>query len=228
MGLPSLYPLGETRAKRRIFEDPTRTIGVREHVPSDGFRHIHWKASARHRNLQVKVFEPTTTLKVILFLAVDSFQHDGVSSEDDFELGISAVASVANHIVQQRSPVGLFVNTCLADSGQTVKILPGSGLNQLVNILEALAKAVLVPSSSFEEFLQEERSSLPWGATLVLVISKPSKPFEGLLASLKEAGYKLLVLQIGEYGRNGVDDTIAWYNIRQPSELIGFGSGEVR
>lgn len=73
--LPSLYPLGETRASRRIFEDPTRTIGVRDYCPQDSLRHIHWKASARHQKLQVKVFEPTTTLKVALFLAVDSFQN---------------------------------------------------------------------------------------------------------------------------------------------------------
>ncbi len=181
LGLPSLYSLGEIKAERRIFEDSTRTIGVRDYSPSDSLRYIHWKASARHQKLQVKVFEPTTTLKAILFLAVDSFHSDGVKNEDDFELGISTAASIANYVVQQRSPVGLFVNALLPDSGQPVRILPGGGPNQLINVLEALAKVVLVPSGSIEEFLQGERSSLPWGATIVMIISKPSEFLPELL-----------------------------------------------
>jgi len=93
LGIPSLFPLGETRAERRIFEDPTRTIGVRDYTPHDSRRRIHWKASARHQTLQVKVFEPTTTLKVAIFLAVDSFKKGEAHNEDDFELGISKYAS---------------------------------------------------------------------------------------------------------------------------------------
>jgi len=82
LGIPSLHPLGETTAERRIFEDPVRVIGVRDYSPRDSRRRIHWKASARHQNLQVKVFEPTTTLKAALFLAIDSFQHDGPQDEE--------------------------------------------------------------------------------------------------------------------------------------------------
>ena len=223
LGLPSLYPLGETKAERHIFEDPTRTIGVRDYSSHDSLKHIHWKASARHQKLQVKVFEPTTTLNVALFLAVDSFQHnDGVSGEEDFELGISTVASIANCVVQQRSPVGLYVNTCLPDSSQPIRISPGSSTSQLVSILESLAKVVLRPSGSFGEFLQSEWGSLSWGTTLIIVISRPLDSLPGLLGMLREAGHKPLVLQIGEPQSSEVDHTVSWYNVKHPSELIEF------
>jgi len=101
LGIPSLYPLGETKYERRIFEDPTRVIGVRDYTPHDSLRHIHWKATARHQNLQIKVFEPTTTLKVALFLAVDSFKNDGAHNEEDFELGASPRASLGLHLASQ-------------------------------------------------------------------------------------------------------------------------------
>ena len=227
LGIPSLYPLGEIQAERRIFEDPTRTIGVRDYSPHDSLRHVHWKASARHQNLKVKVFEPTTTLKVALFLAVDSFQHQQeMSGDDDFELGISAAASVASHIVQLRSSVGLFVNTSLPDSGQPIRILPGSGLHQLASILEALAKTVFSHSSRFEEFFQEEWGRMPWGTTLILIISRPPAALPPLLASLRVAGYKVLVLQIGEQDRNGADQAAGWYNISSPGDLNEPGSRE--
>jgi len=226
LGIPSLFPLGETRAGRRIFEDPTRTIGVRDYSPGDSLRHIHWKASARHQNLQVKVFEPTTTLKVALFLAVDSFPQDGAQSEEDFETGISVAASVANYVTEQGSPAGLFVNTLSADSGQPVIIPPGSGTSQLVGILEALAKVTPQASGSFEEFWRIERRDLPWGTTLIFILSRPSEPLTGLLASLRERGHKLLVIQVGEQEGSRMEHGIAWHNIRGIGDTLKITSRE--
>ena len=228
LGLPSLFPLGETRAERRIFEDPTRTIGIRDYTPQDSLRHIHWKASARHQNLEVKVFEPTTTLRVILFLAVDSFPSHGAGADDDFELGVSTVASVANYVVEQRSPVGLFVNTLLPDSGQPVRLAPAGGLGQLVTIMESLAKVTLASSGSFDEFLQSNWGNLPWGATIVIVIHRPVDFLDRLLSGLRETGYKVAVLQIGERTASNNDYGVSWYNIRSEDDLLGSGLGGVR
>jgi len=228
LGLPSLFPLGETRAERRIFEDPTRTIGIRDYTPQDSLRHIHWKASARHQNLEVKVYEPTTTLSVILFLAVDSFPSHGAGAEDDFELGVSTVASVANYVVEQRSPVGLFVNTLLPDSGQPVRLAPAGGLGQLVTIMESLAKVTMASSGSFDEFLQSIWDNLPWGATIVIVIHRPVDFLDRLLYGLRETGYKVAVLQIGERTASNNDYGVSWYNIRSEDDLLGSGLRGVR
>ena len=228
LGIPSLYPLGETRAERRIFEDPTRVIGVRDYTPHDSLRHIHWKATARHQNLQVKVFEPTTTLKVALFLAIDSFESDGAHNEEDFELGISTAASIANYVTEQGSPVGLFVNTLLADSGKSVRIPPGSGTNQLVSILEAMDKITPRASGPFEEFLQSERRGLPWGTTFIFILSRPSESLMGLLTNLRESGHKPLVLQIGNQGDSGSGYNTTWHNVRQPEDITEISSKETQ
>jgi len=224
LGIPSLYPLGDTTAERRIFEDPTRAIGVRDYSPHDSLRHIHWKATARHQNLQVKVFEPTTTLKVALFMAVDSFLHDGVCQKDDIELAISTAASIANYVIEQGSLVGLFANTRLADSGESVRISPGGGINQLVCILEALAKATTSHSSPFEDFLQTELRSLPWGTTLVFITSTPSEPMMGLFNDLKEKGHRVLALQVGGQQRVDIDHTVAWHHVGNPGDILTISS----
>ena len=219
LGIPSLYPLGETQAARRIFEDPTRTIGVRDYSPHDSLRHVHWKASARRQHLQVKVFEPTTTLRAAIYLAVDSFQNSEDDDNDEFELGVSTAASVANYIVRQHNSVGLFANTRLPDSNLPVRILPGGDMHHLVNILEALAKVVRVPSAPFVEFVQEEWGRLPWGTTLILVISQLPEELPVLLAGLKATGYKVMVLQIGGDGRSRADLDAEWHSIRNPGDL---------
>jgi uncharacterized protein (DUF58 family) len=251
LGIPPLYPIGEATAEKRIFEDPIRVIGVRDYSPHDSLRHIHWKASARHQSLQVKIFEPTTTLNVVLFLAVDSFHQDTPKGEEDleigistdisadsfqqdasqdeeyFELGISTAASVANHLIERRSSVGLFVNSCLADSGQPVAMLPGSSTDQLVEILEALAKVTHIASGPFEEFLQTELTGLPWGTTLVFILSRPSPSLIELLVSLKESGQRLTVLQVGDPAESQIEPAITWHNVRQPGDLMKI-SGETR
>jgi len=228
LGMPSLYPLGETTAERRIFEDPICVIGVRDYSPHDSLRRIHWKASARQQNLQVKVFEPTTTLKVALFLAVDSFRHDELNSEEDFELGIGTAASVANHLMEQRNSVGLFVNSRLADSGQPITILPGSSNSQLFDMLEALAKVTPLSSDPFEEFLETERTSLPWGTTLALILSRPSSSLMQLLVGLKESGHKLLVLQVGDPGGSEIEHSIPWHHVGQPGDLMATSSEKTK
>jgi len=227
--IPSLHPLGEIIAERRIFEDPIRVIGVRDYNPRDSHRHIHWKATARRQELQVKVFEPTTTLKVAIFVAIDSFKarHGEVHSEEEFELGISTAASIASYLAEQRSAVGLFVNSQLADSGEPVMLLPGSSTGQLVEILEALAKVTPLSSSPFEEFLQAERTALSWGTTLVFVICRPSPSLTELFISLKESGHKVLVLQVGNTEENELTSGIAWHRIRQPGDFTRVGVEEM-
>ncbi|MGI5837650.1 MAG: DUF58 domain-containing protein [Chloroflexota bacterium] len=76
LALPPGFPLGEAKPRRWIFEDPSRTVGVRDYRREDSFRRIHWKATARRQQLQVKLHEPTTTLEVALFLALDTFGRD--------------------------------------------------------------------------------------------------------------------------------------------------------
>ncbi len=218
-GIPSLHPIGETAAEQRIFEDPVRVIGVREYDPRDSLRHVHWKASARRQALQVKVFEPTTTLKAAIFLAIDTYLHNGPEDEAEMELGISAAASFASHLIENRSAVGLLVNSRLADSGQPVGLLPGSRSGQLVDILEALAKVTPMASAPFEEFLTAERPRLPWGTTLLFILSRASPLFKRMISGLKESGHRLAVFQTGAAADGDMPEAVPWYYIRRPGDL---------
>ena len=202
LGIDSLQPVGEMTAERRIFEDPVRLVGVRDYTPHDSRRRIHWKASARHQNLQVKVFEPTTSLKVALFLAVDSFKPDLAQHREDFELGVSVAASVASHLIERHSGVGLFVNSCQVDSEQPVAIFPGSSTEHLVAMLEALARVTRRVSVPFEQFLQAESSRLPWGTTRVFILSRSHSRLTELLLSLQQEGQKIRIIPVG----NSEDD----------------------
>ena len=219
--IPPLYPMGETKIERRLFEDPTRVAGVREYRSSDSLRHIHWKATARRQDLQIKVFEPTTSQNLALFLAVDSFKDGEIFKEKDYELGLSTAASIAHDFIRCSTPVGLFVNTRLADTGRPVHLMPGGGTAQLVTILESLAKATSSASSSFSDFLAGQRKGLPWGTTLVFILSDISERTLANLRALRANGLKILVLQIGKTQKEAsvLPDGILHYTVSAPGRL---------
>ncbi len=68
----------------------------------------------------------------------------------------------------------------------------------MVRILEALAKVIPASSGPFTEFFQGERKGLPMGTTLIFIFAQLPEKLKGILADLRENGYKLLVFQIGD------------------------------
>ena len=70
LGLPPKEPFGPVKAQRQLFDDPIRTVGVRDHHPEDDFRRIHWKATARRQALQSRVYEPSTAQNLVIILNV--------------------------------------------------------------------------------------------------------------------------------------------------------------
>lgn len=113
-GLPSHHPFGDNRAPRRMLEDPSRVVGVRDYMYGDDLRRVHWKATARMMQLQSKVYQATTTYTLVLFLNIVS-QLDawyGIRPELQ-ELSICATASIADWAINQGYAVGLFANTIM-------------------------------------------------------------------------------------------------------------------
>ena len=65
---------------------------LREYVPGDDRRAIHWRSTARIGKLMVRQFEETRRSHLLIVLDLDT---DAWASDDEFELGVSAAASMA-------------------------------------------------------------------------------------------------------------------------------------
>ena len=219
MSIPSLQPMGESRLRRPIIQDPTRIVGLREYRPGDNLRHIHWKASARSRRLQVKTFEATTSYKAALFLAVESFDRSGPGAEEEFELAISAAASMARYLVEHGSPVGVFVNTRCAESGEAVSLPPSGRREQLSAILEGLAMVTPESGDEFDRFLESRRGSLSAGTTVVLLFGRRAEKLPRIVSTLKSSGYNPFVISIGAESGFSADEGIVWKNVRNSEDL---------
>jgi len=197
--LPPKEPFGEVKARQRIFEDPTRAIGIRDYQSEDAFRRIHWKATARRQRLQVKVFEPTTTFQLVIFLNMATMpKHWQGTIPELLERAISVAASIANHAVEKRFQVGLIANGCWPQSDQPLKVLPSRSPEQLTRILEALAAVSAVPTVAIETLLNVESTRLPWGATLVVVTGVVTEELLAIMSRLQAVGRRLVLVRLGD------------------------------
>jgi uncharacterized protein (DUF58 family) len=199
LGFPPKEPFGETRVPWRILEDPIRTVGIRDYQPEDGFRRIHWKATARRQNLQVKVYDPTTSHNLVVFLNVATFaKHWQGVNPLLLEQAISVAASIVSHGVQERYVVGLVANGSIPHSDQPIKVLPSRRPDQQTRLLEALAAVTSFATSSIDSLLLAESPHLPWGATLVVVTGIVTDELLSSLLRLREAGRRLVLVSLEE------------------------------
>ncbi len=197
--LPPKELLGEAKAHQRIFGDPTRTAGTREHRAGDPLKSIHWKASARHQTLQVKVHEPTTTTQLVIFLDMATLPRPWQGTIPELlERGINVAASIASHAVAQRFQVGLQANGCWPRSDQELKVLPSRSPDQLLRILEALAAVSVQPIISIEELLHRESARLPWAASLFVITAVVTEELLVVIARLKASGRRVVLIRLDE------------------------------
>jgi uncharacterized protein (DUF58 family) len=197
--LPAKNPFGERAARDRLFEDPLRTMGIREWQPADGLRRVHWKATARHQRMLSRIYEPSEEPQVLIFLNVTTLpRHWQGSIPALTERAISVAASLAAMCVEDRVPVGLISNGMLPGSDQPLRLLPGRSPNQLVRILESLAGITAFASLPIEEMVLRESPKLPWGATLVVVTAIAHDDLLAALLELDDAGREVVLFTLAE------------------------------
>ncbi|HEX8501226.1 MAG TPA: DUF58 domain-containing protein [Pyrinomonadaceae bacterium] len=94
---------GQMEAERRGAGHDLHSL--REYQPRDDVRHIHWKASARHRRLIVREFTAEDERRVHVVL--DTFVEGGEGAPARFERAVTQAASLVAHFVEERAEVRL-------------------------------------------------------------------------------------------------------------------------
>ncbi|MBS1252595.1 MAG: hypothetical protein MAG451_01636 [Anaerolineales bacterium] len=221
LGFPGKEPFGEQTAQQRIFEDPSRTIGVREYRPEDSLRRVHWKATARQGDLQVKVYEPTITQQLVVFLNVATYAQPwlGVDRRRQ-EHTISIAASTALHATKRKFAVGLIANGSVPNSDQPIKVLPSRAPDQLTHILEALAAVTGFARSKVDELLKAGSPELAWGATFVVVTAVVTDDLLGEMMRLRDAGRRLVLVSTDPNYESDSPSGITVYHL--PSIALDF------
>ena len=199
LDLPAHDPFGDHRSRRKIFEDPNQPIGVRDYRPEDGFRRVHWPATAHTGKLQVKVYQPTAAQVAVVCMNASTFQRhwEGVYPEL-LEYLISVSATLIQYFIDEGYQVGLISNGSLAHSDRPFNIPPGRSPRQLGRLLEALAGVTPLVMIPFETFLIREMPKVPYGASLLVVSAITPPELQDTLLRLKKRGRGIRLLSLSQ------------------------------
>lgn len=103
---------------------------LRDYVPTDSARHVHWKASARYGSLMVREFAREDDCRILLVLdphlsvnTATSLPSEISASNDRFERAVSICASLAWHFYESNSLLqfrGATIETPLAPADEII------------------------------------------------------------------------------------------------------------
>lgn len=197
------YPLsrtmGELVTKNRLLQDPFLVRGIRPYQPGDLIRDIHWQATARTDELQVRVHEHTvcTRLLVVFNAQRSDNQWDDYIKEEDVpavEDGIRLAASLCIHALRGGLATGFAANMPQQKQGKSTLLSPAEGVAWEEVLLESFARLQLHCSEKFVPMLQ---SLEQYTDTDILVLSPyDSESIQNALETLRQRGNQVTFFKL--------------------------------
>ena len=210
---PGLLPGGKA-IRRKSLDITPHAAGVREYVPGDSIKRIHWPTSIRRDQLMVKEFEQDPQAEVWLFLDSHKMSHMAKINEvleappvDDLlllkrrqlklhpstlEYSITVTASLAHYFLEQRRSVGL-----VAASGRTYKVIPAErSERQEAKILEELAFLQAESAYTLPMLVAAQMGQLPQGSSAILVTPTTSPELLLAVDSLQRRSLRPVVVLV--------------------------------
>ncbi len=221
--LASRRPIGEIRLTHRLFEDPTRIAGVRGYQPGDPLNRVHWRATARTGVLHSKIYEPRRSPGATILLDFHHVSypaqragpfgagrdHRGLAGQRRLSLGqpiglVTNGRDAADRIRQRVIGTSSARGRCArhgqdartSDRLRPVIVETRRGPEQLLRILEALARLELTEGLSFAQLVIEAASRLPRDATVVAILPTAEPETAIALGNLKRRGYAVTAILV--------------------------------
>lgn len=201
--LPSHSLQGDVVVRRWIVEDPFIISGVREYNYGDPLNRINWKATARTGQLQVRNNDFSAHPRILIYLNVDISEDmwEAVTDRERIEKGISYAASIANYAISKGIDVGFGSNAHIKGvEEQSIRIRPAGGEQQLLYLLEVMAKMEIERDVTFYTFLEQDIQGVLTGYDILLITCFISDRLETQINELRKNGNAVEVMLLNEEG----------------------------
>lgn len=181
---------------KNLANDDLAFHALREYLPGDDLRHVHWRSTARTNQLMIRQFEETRRSQFVILLDTRAASY---AEEDEFELAVSIAASLSRGAQVEGKEVTVYTtDTTLV--GPT----PASLLD---------AYSAIDPSTSRESMGDRARvvAAESPGASVVALVSGSSTPLEQLrVAAIRVPSmarcFAIRAATAEELGRKSVGD----------------------
>lgn len=132
----------EGNPTRQISDSDVSFHALREYLPGDERRYIHWKSTARTGTLMVRQFEETRRSHLVIALSLASVDY---ANDDEFELAVSVAGSLGVRAIRDARTVSVVVGERTPDFAKrkVFAVSPLSTLtrSRLLDDLSAIERA---------------------------------------------------------------------------------------
>lgn len=202
VGIERVLPLfqksyGDMRTSIPMFEDPFEYVGVRGYLPGDRMNRIHWNASAKTGNWQVKTsaYKAGQPALVLLNLGSPGNFINQAAMEENIRIACSLV-----HFMNRQG-----LETMLVANGGEGFRLQGSGKAYMAQVRRKLAAVTYETQiQSGVGMLQRERDNLAENVHLFFISSQGKPEIQQELAKILHRGISVTWVAVTA---GGEDDT---------------------
>ena len=207
--LPRIHPLGADRMRgasrgsegempQMVALHGEDDVSIRTYRDGDELRRVHWPATAHRGELMVRQEDRPARRRALLLLDSRASAHPGTGTRASYEWAVSAIASVARHLVADGFVVHLLTDATMREGTADHQI-------DLDTVLDSLARVQPEEDSRLDRLAG---AASPFTAGGVLVVAAVvAHDEEGLrdLAAVRQPGSRALafVLDPARFGAEG-------------------------
>lgn len=197
------FPLSKTMGmlvtQRQLLRDPFMVRNIRSYQPGDLIRDIHWQATARTEEIQVKVHDTTVSPRLLVVINAQGSdkQWDDYVNEKFaplLEEQIRLAASMCVQGLRSGLAAGFAVNMPQVRKGCSTVVMPKEGVAWEETLLETFANLKIHCSEKFIALLK----SLRYCQDMDIVIISPydSEGVQQEISQLRQCGNQVTFYQM--------------------------------
>lgn len=189
---------GDQSVRRFILDDPFLVNGIRAYRAGDPVRDIHWAATARTNELQVKTHDFTADPRTLIILNCQNREDQWGDlmdyEQEQIEHGISIMATMCMQSLERGAQAGFAANMPLEGSTECAMVLPVGGAGADALLLSAMALLQVKRSRRFPLFLAS--LSHLTGLDIVILSCYDSEEIQWHMDALRRAGNQVRLMPL--------------------------------
>src|ERR1700682_4327976 len=219
---------GREQLRGRVLDIPPNATTIREYVPTDSVKRIHWASSARLGRLVSRSFETREGGVPWTVLSVEPAVHAGEAPESTLEYAMSLAASITDAGLRRGGAIGLVSN----DSRLSI-IEAARGDQQRKKLFEHFTLADADGTVPLATLLTSQRHQWRHRGGLIVITPSADEHWPAALLALGGRGPRTLVRCIDPRGFGGAQPGLAtagrwrqalnWWIIRGAEDLDTVG-----
>lgn len=209
--LPRVYALGTDRVRgssrgsegempQMVALHGEDDVSIRSYRDGDELRRVHWPATAHRGELMVRQEDRPARRRALLLLDSRASAHHGTGSAGSYEWAVSAIASVARHLVANGFVVHLLTDASLRDGTAAHAV-------DIDSVLDALARVQPEDDARLDRLAGAASPFTAGGVLLIGAVVAHDEEALRTLAAVRQPGSRALafVLDPARFGGPGSD-----------------------